>query len=330
MLKKTTINDVAELANVSITTVSRVINGNYPVKKETRDKVLKAIEELDFTPNDLAVSMIKKKTNTIGVIVPSISNIFFSTLVKGITEVLDKSSYTTLLCTSQNNEVDLVNKLINRQVDGIIIADSNINSKKDFYKKVSKNTPLIFINGYDEEFSNVSCDQYSGTKDALSYLKRHKHEKILFVRGSEDSYSYNLKEDIYREYVKTPKVLVVEDGNKDDAILNTTLAIEEYFKTSKKFTAVFACNDLMAIGVLEGLKRNNIKVPDEVSVLGFDNIFLCDLVTPKLSSVDQNTFELGKISAENILKLSENNVKINLIIDSELIIRQSSVVNSIN
>ncbi len=315
------------MANVSITTVSRVINGNYPVKKETKDKVLKAIDELDFTPNDLAVSMIKKKTNTIGVIVPSISNIFFSTLVKGITEVLDENSYTTLLCTSQNNEVELVNKLRNRQVDGIIIADSNIKSKKEFYKKVSKNTPLIFINGYDEEFSNVSCDQYRGTRDALNYLLSEQHENILFVRGSEDSYSYNLKEELYKEIVKKPIVLVVEDGNKDDAIQNTTLAIEKYSKTNKGFTAVFACNDLMAIGVIEGLKRNNISVPEEVSVVGFDNIFLCDLVTPKLSSVDQNTFQLGKISGENILKLSEKNVKINLRIKSELIIRESSIKN---
>ncbi len=324
MANKTTINDVAELAKVSITTVSRVINGNYPVKLETKEKVLKAIEELDFTPNDLAVSMIKKKTNTIGVIVPSISNIFFSTLVKGITEVLDNNGYTTLLCTSQDNEIELVNKLKSRQVDGIIIADSNIKSKKEFYKKINKSLPLIFINGYEKGFSNVSCDQHSGTKDAINYLLKNKHENILFVRGSEDSYSYNLKEEIYKSLVNIPSILVVEDGNKDDAILNTRKAIEKHIENSKEFTAVFACNDLMAIGVLEGLKENNMNVPNDVWVVGFDNIFLCDLVSPKLSSVDQNTFELGKISGENILKLSEKNDIIDIRINSELVIRESS------
>ncbi len=326
MAKKSTINDVAELAKVSITTVSRVVNGNYPVKKETKEKVLKAIEELNFTPNDLAVSMIKKKTSTIGVIVPSISNIFFSTLVKGITETLDSSSYTTLLCTSQNNEIELVNKLISRQVDGIIIADSNISAKKEFYKSVSETIPIIFINGYDSDFSNVSCDQYTGTKDALNYLISGNHKNILFVRGSEDSYSYNLKEDIYRGMINSHEILVVEDGNKDDAIKNTSVAINNYISMNRNFTSVFACNDLMAIGVLEGLRKNNINVPEEVSVVGFDNIFLCELVTPKLTSVDQNTFELGKISAENILKLSEKNVKINISINSKLIVRESSLV----
>ncbi len=325
MAKKATINDVADLADVSISTVSRVMNGNYPVKQETKERVLKAIEELDFTPNDLAVSMIKKKTNTIGVIVPSISNIFFSTLVKGITEVLDKNGYTTLLCTSQENEVELVNKLKNRQVDGIIIADSNIKSKREFYIKINKSLPLIFINGYDKEFSNVSCDQHSGATEAINYLLKNNHENILFVRGSEDSYSYNLKEEIYRNLVKTPSVLVVENGNKDDAIINTRNAIENYLNGSNRFTAVFACNDLMAIGVLEGLKENKLRVPNDIWVVGFDNIFLCDLVSPKLSSVDQNTFQLGKISGENILKLTKKNVKIDISIESKLVIRESSI-----
>lgn len=323
-INKITINDVAKLAGVSITTVSRVINGNYPVKEETREKVERAISELEFVPNDLAVSMIKKKTNTIGVIVPSISNIFFSTLVKGITDVLDLNEYTTLLCTSKNNEEEIVTKLINRRVDGIIIADSNVQIRKEFYKKIQQSIPLIFVNGYEKEFNNVSCDQESGTLEVLNFLSNKGHSDILFVRGEENSYSYELKEKIYKEYTNNQKILVVENGNKDDAILNTTNAICDYIKNNGNFTAVFACNDLMGIGVLEGLKKSGISVPNDVSVVGFDDIFLCDLVTPKLTSVKQNSYKLGKIASKNILQLIEQSVKIDVLIESELIIREST------
>ncbi len=322
--KKATINDVAEMAGVSITTVSRAINNNYPVKKETKDKIFKAIEKLDFTPNDLAVSMIKKKTNTIGVIIPSVTNVFFSTLVKGINDVLVENNFTMFLCTSDNNEEELVEKLANRQVDGIIIADSNVSTRKDFYKKIEKSTPVIFINGYDKDFDNVSSDQAFGTQLVIDYINRCEHKEVLFVRGSENSYSYQLKEDIFKEQIKALDILVVKNGNKDEAIENTKNSIEKYFSKNKNISVVFACNDLMAIGVIKGLNSLGINVPKDVSVIGFDNVFLSELIEPKLTTVDQQIYELGKIACEKILKQGENCDKINIRIDCKLIIRQSS------
>ncbi len=325
---KSTINDVAKAAGVSISTVSRVINGNYPVKKETKEVVLKAIKELNFIPNDIAASMVKKKTNTIGVVVPSISNIFFSTLVKGISDVLENQNYTLFLCVSQNNEVELVEKLISRQVDAIIIADSNLSKRKDFYLKVKETLPLLFINGYDEDFNYISCNQEKGTIDALNYLKSLGHSDILFLRGSEDSYSYQIKEDIYKETVTNPKVLIVDSGNKDDAITNTTKAVKQLLKKESRFTAIFASNDLMAIGALQALEKLDISVPNEMCVLGFDNIYLCDLVTPKLTTVDQQVYKLGSLASLNVIEYLENSKEINkeikVSIECELIIRGST------
>lgn len=325
---KTTINDVAKAAGVSISTVSRVVNGNYPVKKETKEIVLKTIKELDFIPNDIAASMVKKKTNTIGVVVPSISNIFFSTLVKGISDVLENQNYTLFLCVSQNNEVELVQKLISRQVDAIIIADSNLSKRKEFYLKAKETLPLLFINGYDEDFNYISCNQKKGTIDALNYLKSLGHSDILFLRGGEDSYSYQIKEDIYKETVENPKVLIVDSGNKDDAIINTAKTVEELLSKEKRFTAVFASNDLMAIGTLQALEKLKINVPSEMCVIGFDNIYLCDLVTPKLTTVDQQIYKLGSLASLNIIKLLETNneekAEIKVSTESELIIREST------
>ncbi len=323
MDKKATIHDVAKLAGVSITTVSRAINGNYPVKAETFEKISKAIEELEFTPNELAVSMITKKTKTFGVIIPSITNAFFSTLVKGINDISDKNGYTLFVCVSDNNEKELVEKLVNRQVDGIIIADSNLSKNKDFYKKVQKNTPLIFVNSYDDDFNYVSCDQEYGTLEALKYLKEKGHNKILFIRGVENSFSYNIKEEIYRREILNGKVLVIESGNKDESIVCTKNAVANFFEKDNSYTAIFACNDLMAIGAIMGLKERNISVPKEVSVIGFDNTFLCELVTPSLSTVDQKIFELGKNACESLLTIVSNDVKINKKLFSELIIRES-------
>lgn len=324
MNKKSTINDVAKMAGVSITTVSRAIHGKYPVKKETREKIFDAIEKLEFKPNEIAVSMITKKTKTIGIVIPSITNAFFSTLVRGVNDVAEKNGYTLLVCTSHNNEIELVEKLVNRQIDGIIIADSDFSNKRNFYKKIHKQTPLIFINGYDKQFNFVSCNQKKGTIDAINYLNECGHENILFVRGSENSYSYDLKQNIFNELVEYKSVIVVENGNKDEAVKNAEKEIIKFFSKNKKITAVFACNDLMAIGVIKGLERLNINVPNDVAVIGFDNTFLCDLVTPKISTVDQNIYNLGKISCESILNIIEENVKINITLDSELIIRESS------
>ncbi len=324
MNKKVTISDVAEIAGVSITTVSRTINGNYPVKAETKEKILRVIEELDFKPNEVAKSMITKKTNTIGVVIPSITNAFFSTLVRGINELSDECGYTIFVCTSDNNEEELVTKLVNRQVDGIIVADSNSSDKKDFYLKIQQNTPLIFVNGYDNDFNYVSCNQEKGTIDAIEYLLNKGHDDILFIRGSENSHSYNLKEDIFKEVISEKNVLVVKNGNKDDAIENTTREVVKLFSKSRKYSAIFACNDLMAIGAINGLKALNISVPKEVSVIGFDDIFLCEIFSPKITTVSQNIYELGKECCESLLKLMSENVKIRKTIECKLKIRESA------
>ncbi|MFV0519886.1 MAG: LacI family DNA-binding transcriptional regulator [Lachnospirales bacterium] len=323
MNKKATINDVAKLAGVSITTVSRTINDNYPVKKETKEKIFKAIEILNFTPNELAVSMITKKTKTIGVVIPSISNAFFSTLVKGINEVVEKNNYTLLVCTSNNNEKEIVVKLVSRQVDGIIIADGNLDSKKDFYNMIQKTIPLIFINSYDENFNYVSCDQKKGAYDALNFLKEKGHQNVLFIRGNENSESYNLKEKIFCEVFEKNEILVVDSGNKDNAILNTKNDIVNFYEKNRNITGIFACNDLMAVGVIKGLNHLKINIPNEVEVIGFDNTFLCELVAPTLSTVSQHITTLGKISCEKILQLIEKNDKINVLINCDLVLRES-------
>ncbi|MDD3225787.1 MAG: LacI family DNA-binding transcriptional regulator, partial [Clostridium sp.] len=156
---KANIKDVAKEAGVSMSTVSRVINDNYPVKEETKKRVKKAIDKLDFSPNILARALIVQNTKTIGVIVPSINNVFFSTVTKGIEHNLSSKEYSIYLCDTDDNaleEIRYVKSLMSRQVDGIIVVDPKTeNMKNGFYESLSVDIPLVCINGFNK---GINCN----------------------------------------------------------------------------------------------------------------------------------------------------------------------------
>ena len=206
-IKRSTIQDVAKLAGVSITTVSRVLNKNYPVKEETKTKVEKAIKELDFKPNLLARGLIHNKTHTIGILTPSIENLFFSEVIKGIDGYIKQKAYTTFLCNTEGkpeNEKLMIENLRNRSVDGIILIDPRTkNIKEGYYENISKQIPLVLINGYSRgvHCNYVLNDGEVGTLEALKYLKELGHTNIAFLRGKH-SYSYDIKENMYKLFLK--------------------------------------------------------------------------------------------------------------------------------
>ena len=330
---KITIQDVAEKANVSVATVSRVMNGNYPVKAETRETVLKVIKELNYIPNMQARELTKQKSTTIGVVVPSINNMFFTELVYGIENELKTNSLSIILaCTNgdSDEEQKCVNNLISRNVSGIIVAGPGTeNIKAKFYDNISHKIPLVFINSeyMDSNISYVSNDEASGAKIALNYLLDNNHKDILFVRGK-DSYSYDIKEKIYKEIMAknfdSSKIINIGNGNTSDTVDNTMNIFLDILN-NRSSTAVFACNDLMAVGVLNACKKLGIKVPNEISIIGYDNIPLSKFVEPKLTTMDQNMFFLGaaqllveKINCDN--KFSKRIILNNSLVERETVI----------
>ena len=186
---KTNIHDVAEKAGVSISTVSRVINNNYPVKKETREKIEKVIEELNYKPNEVARSLILNKTYNIGIIVPGITNPFFPTIGEEIISVLRKEGFIISLFSTEGNarnEKEIIENIMSRNMDGIIIIDPSIdNLENRYFEKISNDIPLVIVNGhyknYDLNF--VSYDEEIGTRDAFKHLLNLNHKKIVFIRG---------------------------------------------------------------------------------------------------------------------------------------------------
>lgn len=334
---KSTIGDVAKLAGVSITTVSRVINNNYPVKKETRVAVESAIKELNYQPNPLARGLIIKRSGTIGIVVPSITNMFFTEVISGIEKYVKQLGYDILLSNSNGQpeaEKVCVDKLLNRFVDGVIVVDPQPeNMKSCFYNEISESIPLICINGFHEKAKTnfVVTNQEQGTIDALDYLAELGHRKIAFVRGG-ISHSYDIKEDIYKTYIKRlqqePIIIDTLDGNSIEVVNNTArkiIEIDAKYKIGREITAFFACNDLMAVGLINGCSELNIRVPEDVSIIGFDNIILSQMIKTRLTTVDQNMIKLGNLAAENIINLIENNELRfqNIIIETNLIKRDS-------
>lgn len=331
-----TINDVAREAGVSITTVSRVLNNNYPVKKETREKIEKAIEKLNYKPNAMARSLITKKTAVIGVIVPGVTNLFFPTIVEAIDEFTKSRGYSITLCNTGGDfkeEKNLVESMISRQVDGIIVIDPAIeNLEKGYYDYISKQNPTIVVNGAPQGFKcNFVCyDEEVGTRDAFQHLQELGHKRIAFVRG-DHSYSYDLKEKIYREMSKQKgmqyeTVITVGKGNSIEVVEQVQTELEKLLKGENGPTAVFACNDLMAIGVMNACNKLKIRIPEELSVIGFDNTLLAKITNPKLTSVDQNMKEIGHRAALELLDIIDYGMKNRkkIILDTNLVIREST------
>lgn len=333
---KATIVDVAKACNVSVATVSRVINGNYPVKLETKERVLKVIEELQYKPNTQARDLIKKQSSTIGVVVPSISNMFFTNVINGIEHYFEKSNYSIFLSITEHNkdkEISRINELISRNVAGIIIVDPGIdNVKSNYFNNISKSIPIVFVNRYSESsfISSVSNNQEEGTKIAINYLLSKNCKNIAFIRG-DNSYSYDIKENIYIDMMKSINnfneelIINIGHGNSIQTVNQTMQEGIKLLSKDKNINAVFACNDLMAIGIMNACKKLNINIPKDLSIIGYDNIELSEMVEPKLTTIDQNMFLLGENAGILLNEKIENKNKFskNIVLNNYLVKRDT-------
>lgn len=317
---KITIVDVAKKANVSVATVSRVVNGNYPVKAETKEKVLQVIEELQYTPNVQARDLIKQRSSTIGVVVPSIDNMFFTSVVNGIENYFENSLYSIFLCITNHDkkkEITRINELIARNVAGIVVIDPTLeNCKSKFFDKISKSNPIVFVNGYNNSsnISSVSNDEKFGGEMVMDHFLENGHKNIIFIRGG-NSYSYDIKEKVYRECMEEidnlneEYIINIGRGNCLETVSKATEIGIKVLKEHDEITAVFACNDLMAIGIINACKKIGKKVPEEISIVGYDNTELSEMIEPKLTTVDQNMFLLGKNAGILVNEKIENDNK---------------------
>jgi LacI family transcriptional regulator len=331
---KATIIDVAKAAGVSVATVSRVVNGNYPVKEETKERVRKYIQELQYMPNIQARELNLQRSSLIGVVVPSLYNMFFAEVINGIEANLRQDSYSLVLTCARNDsrqEAQCVNELISRNASGIIVISPNTKDiGKRFYERIAHDMPLVFINSYAKlaGISYISNDEAAGTRTALQCLLDYGHRHILFVRGRHSD-SYRIKEEAYRAFMKERglfqenAIVDIGEGNNMTTVDNTAIRLVKCMPQSDA-TAVFCCNDLMGIGAVNACKRLGRKVPEEMSVIGFDNISLSHSMEPKLTTMAQNMFVLGSNAAKLLVEKIKTGTAKNVVMENKLIERDTA------
>jgi LacI family transcriptional regulator len=329
-----TIVDIAKKSNVSIATVSRVINNKSEgVSEKTRKRILNVIDECGYKPNAMARGLVTKKTKTIGLIIPDITNPFFPEIARGAEDGASTRGYNVFLCNSDDNlekENEYISALKEKCVDGIILTTSANSNQEHFMTLMNSGIPISIIDegldAVDADIPGIFLDNYEGGYLAAKHLIDLGHKRIACITGP-----LNLKNDRdrlegYKEALKDSKI------NIDNSIImqgNYKIAggIENAKKLlSKDITAIFACNDLMAYGVYQVLKSNGYKIPDDISVVGFDDIQLSALLDPALTTIRQPAYEMGLESAKMIIKLIEGkNIRKKVInFKPDLIVRKST------
>ena len=301
MKKKVTIKEVAATSGVSIATVSQILNGNAEkFSPKTVEKVMNAKNSLDYQPDYFAQRMVMKKSKTIGVMIPDITNPFFSLLLKGIEKVVYGQKYIVMLCDadfSVQKESEYLQELIRRGVDGFIIASSTV-SNQTLKEQLTKNqVPYIVLDQKKSEGGSdeLSTDDFIGGMLAANHLRELGHEKVALI-GPQDAPS-NIQtriegfKTVYPEFLFVNQPLTREGGKQ---------AAEQIIPS--EVSAIFALNDEIALGLMYQLKHLGKVIPDDYSIVGYDNSPMSEYVTPTLTTVSQPIFELGQIAAELLLE----------------------------
>ena len=297
-----TIHDVAERAGVSATTVSHVINQTRRVSPELRQRVLDALDALGYQPNALARSLRRKQTFTIGLVIPDNANPFFAEMARGIEDEAFNSNYSVILCNSDGRierESAALDVLLKRQVDGIILAPAG-ESASTVNMLNQRGTALVVI---DRELPGsmadcVLADHQAGARTAVEHLINLGHRRIGCISGPGELAPSAARVDGYRTALRAAGLradpALLYPGNFSDH--SGHQGAQVLLALPDPPTAIFACNDLMAIGVIAAAAEHGIRVPEDLSVVGFDDIHLAAFFNPPLTSVAQPKYELGKVA----------------------------------
>ncbi|MFF2094143.1 LacI family DNA-binding transcriptional regulator [Paenibacillus sp. NPDC058174] len=335
---KATIKDVAREAKVSIATVSNVINGKDIVKKETREKVTRVIEKLNYVPDQAARTMIRKKTNTIGMVVPSLSNEFWGSLAGNIQRQLLNFGYTLLILTTESDpkvEQISLNTLKERNVDGVIIASLGLGSKADkryVEALLEWGIPLVSFHPYEKKLTTVWGDYMASSMEVVDHLISLGHTKIAYI----GSYLSGIERELgYRNSLMLNRIPVDErlmiSGQEEKFEFFSQYGYDcakKLCKDNVEFTAIFCSNDLIAIGAIKAFEDLGMHVPADKAVVGFDDINMASLYRPALTTVRQPITEMASsavtILIEQIEKPDTDHFAKTVTFPMKLIIRESS------
>lgn len=326
-----TIKDVAKLAGVSISTVSRVMNNSKPVSPEARRKVVDAINKLDFKPNELARSLVMRKSNLVGVIVKDIGIEYMAQLIRGIEEIGRVYKYDILLTSSYGDDQQVENSidfLATKQVEGLVIITEDI-STEILVKLRETRIPFVILDKYHnyKNIKTVKVDFESEEFKLIESLTKQGHENILLIAGNEQNVINESMIKGYENAVGKEKshILRIDGVTSDDGYANADEAIR--LIKEKGISAVACINDEMAIGFMNYCVDHGIKVPDDLSVVGFGDTKIASIYRPKLTTVSIPYYDIGAISIRALIKRIKHEADIldeDWIIDAQINHREST------
>jgi len=333
---KITISDIAKRAHVSAMTVSRVINNKGPVKKETRERIERVIEELDYKPNLFARSLSSKKSMMIGVIINRVKQVFFDNYIgqisSGVTDAAAERNYRVMFfpVETNHNHASAYYDIVRSHIpDGLIILRSKIDDPH-IQVLAEHDVPFVLVNHkkYKKNYNFVDTENIKGVEMAMNYLFARGHKKIAFVAGSMD-------ETNSRDRLKGYRMALEKHGveYRDAWVLygdfNRTRAYEEtgkLWQDKNRPTAILAADDYMAIGAMQRIQDEGLAVPDDISIIGFDDVELASYTKPALTTIRQPLVELGDVAAKSLIDIIEDKQKapVHKFLKVELIERDSA------
>lgn len=327
-----TIKDVAAKAGVSVATVSRVLNGTAHIREETQRQVEQAIRELRYNPNLLGRNLRRMETKKIMVILSTISNSFYSRVVRGVEDLAREEGYSVMICTTQDRREYLLQHmemLQNRTVDGAILMSCDL--KPEELEYFNKEYPLVCACEPVPENSSTVCvtiDNVQASYDAVSYLIHNQKRRIALFKASSNSRSSALREQGYRKALRDnglsiDESMILQEGYTYKAGIR---AAKKLLELSSLPDAVFAVADSVAIGAVNELAQHGVHVPEDLSIIGFDNTAISEIFLPPLTTVEQPQYEIGRKAMEILIhKINGNYEDTSCYLPHRLVLRDSVI-----
>jgi DNA-binding LacI/PurR family transcriptional regulator len=329
---KVTIYDVAEKAGVSIATVSKVINNTGRISEKTRKKVQEIMEQLHYEPSMVASALTSKRTGTIGLLVPDIANPFFAEVARSFEDYAQKLGFGLVICSTDGKDEKArlyLSLLMRKQVDGLIIT-TYIKDADLLEQLTQRQIPIVLFSVDIPTLSvnAVSVDDYKGGLQATNYLLSLGHKRIGVIAEDLSTSSSSYRIQGYKEAMTNAGVKVIESDIicTKATVKNGETIAQQLLKKKGRPTAIFACNDLLAIGAMQAARKLEIKVPEELSIIGFDNTILAEIANPPLTSVSQPIKEMANQAMTALVEEIENeqSSKQRVFMLPELVIRNST------
>ena len=328
-----TIKDVAKLAGVSISTVSRVMNDSKPVSPEARKKVLDAINKLDFKPNELARSLVMRKSNLIGVIVEDIGIEYMAQLIRGVEEIGHLYKYDIILSSTYGDDNALENAidfLSTKQVEGIVVISEDI-SAEILVKLRDNKIPFLLLDKLHDfkKINTVKIDYEKEEYELTKYLYEQGNKNIAYVTLKDHNYLTDIKIAGYEKFINEnnlKSIIIEADGKNSDDGYNIGEEVISKAK-SENVSAISFYNDQTAVGFISYCLDNNIKIPDDYSVVGFGNFEISRVYRPKLTTVSIPNYDIGAIGIRALIKRirgEEDILENDWVLDAQLIERDST------